>query len=123
MPPKHDAFRIKLGYAKILTMNGLVTEGLALLAELTPEYPAIEYDINLFVLGRDLLGRSKIEDSIKVLRENVSKFPDSYYAHFYLAKAYRQNGDIALARDHCLKTLKLYPEHGGALEILKSLEK
>ena len=115
-------FRIKLGYAKFLTMNGKVTEGLALLAELAPDYPAIEYDVNLFVLGRDLLGRSQLEDSIKVLEENVSRFPDSFYAHYYLAEAYRQQGDIALAREHCLKTLELYPGHAGATEILKSLD-
>lgn len=114
-------FRIKLGYAKFLTMNGLVTEGLTLLAELAPDYPAVEYDVNLFVLGRDLLSRSRLEDSIKVLKENVSKFPDSFYAHFYLAEAYRQHGDIALAKEHCLETLDLYPDHGGATEILKSL--
>ncbi len=114
-------FRIKLGYAKFLSMSGLVVEGLGLLAELAPDYPAVEYDVNLFVIGRDLLVRSKLEDSIKVLKENVSKFPGSFYAHFYLAEAYRQQGDIALAREHCLKTLDLYPDHGGAREILKSL--
>ena len=103
-------------------MSGMTTEGLALLAELAPDYPAVEYDVNLFVLGRDLLGRSQLEESIQVLEENVSRFPDSFYAHYYLAEAYRQRGDIALAREHCLKTLELYPGHAGATEILESLD-
>jgi TolA-binding protein len=56
-----------------------------------------------------------------VLKENVSYFPESFYAHFYLAEAYRQHGNIVLAKKHCLKTLDLYPDHGGASEMLKSM--
>jgi hypothetical protein len=116
-----NEFRIKRGYAMVLTMNGLPSEGLTLLADTMASNPK-ELMINTYWLGNDLIRYKKLEDALKVMKVNAMKHPDAYLAHLGLAQAYEASDDTENAIKSCKKALELKPGYRNAVSLLKSLE-
>jgi hypothetical protein len=116
-----DDDRIKLGYAAICTMNGLVEEGLALYAEAIAGDPS-ELRWEVWLRANDLLLLSKPEDALKVLQFNVEEFPDWPLAYTRLAGFYEQRGDKDNALLNCRKVLELKPDDKTAKAMLERLE-
>jgi hypothetical protein len=114
-------YRIKRGYAMVLTMNGLPSKGLTLLADTMASNPK-ELMINTYRLGNDLIRYKKREDALRVMKVNAMKHPDAYLAHLGLAQAYEANNDTENAIKSCKKALELKPGYGRAVSLLKSLE-
>lgn len=114
-------YRVKRGYAMVLTMNGLPSQGLTLLADTMAPNPK-ELMINTYWVGHDLIRYKKREDALKVMKVNAMKHPDAYLAHLGLAQAYEANGDTENAIESCKKALELKPDYKNAVSLLKSLE-
>jgi tetratricopeptide (TPR) repeat protein len=116
-----DDYRIRLGYAAICTMNGLVDKGLTLYKEALADNPSeLRWEVHL--RASDLLLFSKDEDALKALHFNVEEFPDWPLAYTRLAGFYEQRGDKDNALVNCKKALELKPDDKAAKAMLERLE-
>ena len=57
--------------------------------------------------GRLLMGQGKLQDAINFLQGVVADAADSPQAHYYLAMAFWQNGDLGQAHSALMDTLKI----------------
>jgi hypothetical protein len=117
-----DDYRIKLGYAIVCTMNGLVGKGLALLGEAVADNSSVlRWEVQF--RGNDLIRSSKFEDALKVMEFNVQEFPDWPLAYTGLAAFYEERGDRDQALEYCRKALELNPDDRDANAMLERLER
>jgi hypothetical protein len=116
-----DDYRIRLGFAAICTMNGLVDKGLSLYKEALADNPSeIRWEVQL--RGNDLVLFSKFEEALRVFQFNVEEFPDWPLAYTRLAGFYEQRGDNDNALLNCRKALELNPDDRAAKAMLERLE-
>jgi Tfp pilus assembly protein PilF len=71
--------------------------------------------------GRLLMAQGNTQNAITYLHKVVADAADSPQAHYYLAMAYLQNGDLEQARGALTDVLKVAPELPIALEALSRL--
>ncbi len=116
-----DGDRIRLGYGTICTMNGFVSEGLAMLEEVMSDSPdALRWELRF--RGSDLLRSSSLDAAEEVMRFNLQKFPDWPLAYIGLATVHERRGEIDEAVEMCRKALELNPNDRDTLAMLARLE-
>jgi tetratricopeptide (TPR) repeat protein len=71
--------------------------------------------------GRILLAQGKNADAIAELRKQVAEDPESAQAHYYLAQAFRQNNDLAQAKNELQEALGVAPDLPLVLDSLAEL--
>jgi predicted alpha/beta superfamily hydrolase len=75
----------------------------------------------LMDLGQTFLRSEDWPKAIDVFLEYVTEYPNSIHAHYFLGEAYRQQGDVALARECYKKVLQIDPEFSRAQSRLEAL--
>jgi len=91
---------------------------------LKKEYPH-DYnfgEVELNMLGYQLIFRERIEDAIKIFELNVEAYPGAFNTYDSLGEAYMTAGDNIRARKNYKKSLELNPANNNAVEKLKQLE-
>lgn len=80
-----------------------------------------EYEMNN--LGYQLLGLSKLKESIEIFKLNVKAYPQSFNAYDSLGEAYMIHGDNELAIQNYEKSLELNPRNTNAVQMIEKLRK
>ncbi len=82
-----------------------------------------EIDFNaLDIVGYMLLKENKVDEAIKVFKENAESFPDEFSVYDSLAEAYAVRGDRTNAIQYYGQSLKMEPYNAKAVEILRHLQ-
>ena len=79
----------------------------------------MEVDINL--LGYELLRRGRVDDAIVVFKMNVQDHPESWNVYDSLAEAYKEAGDRTRSIELYEKSLELNSENSNAVRMLEEL--
>ncbi len=116
-------FRLKLGFAQANICHGKIKKGLLLLKEIWEEKPSVKLERAFGILSYYLQATSQKDAELELLRFIVREFPNSYNAHFNLARAYSRFRETEQAIKHCKESLELKPGFSDALELLDRLEK
>jgi CubicO group peptidase (beta-lactamase class C family) len=74
-------------------------------------------------LGYRLLRTGKTKEAIEIFKLNVEAYPQAFNTYDSLAEAYESVNERELAIQNYKKSLELNPNHTGAAEALKRLEK
>jgi len=93
--------------------------------ELKEKYPD-DYDfteIEMNLLGYQLLAMNKIEEAIEIFKLNIEVYPESFNTYDSMGEAYMINGDKELAIKNYAKSLELNPNNTNAIEMLGRLTK
>jgi tetratricopeptide (TPR) repeat protein len=99
--------------------TGRLNEAAAMNDEILREKPK---DVLAHVAhGRILLAQGKDADAIAELRKQVAEDPESAQAHYYLAQAFRQNSDMAQAKNELQEALRVAPDLPLVLDSLAEL--
>ena len=69
-----------------------------------------------------LLKENKVNEAIRVLKENAESYPDDSNVYDSLAEAYAVQGDRASAIQYYKKSLELDRNNANAMEVLRHLE-
>jgi len=85
------------------------------------DYDFSESELNS--LGYLLLRQNRIEEAIRIFKENMNLFPDSWNAYDSLAEAYMKNNDKEQAIHYYKESLGLNPENENAETMLKKIHK
>jgi TolB-like protein/predicted Zn-dependent protease len=104
LDPNNAEGHVRLGH--ILDMAGRPAEGLPLIEKalrLDPHYPPMY----LFWLGHVLYSLERHDEAAAAFRRVASRSPDFYFARYYLAAAYAQQGRIAEAKAEGVQALRL----------------
>jgi cytochrome c-type biogenesis protein CcmH/NrfG len=85
-------------------------------------FAGLHHDVNtLNNLGYRLLGKKQMADAIRVLRWNVTAYPQDANTYDSLGEAYMDAGERALAMKNYEKSLELDPKNENAAARLKQL--
>ncbi|MCK4226091.1 serine hydrolase [candidate division WOR-3 bacterium] len=93
--------------------------------ELKEKYPD-DYDfteIEMNLLGYQLLGMNKIEEAIEIFKLNIEVYPDASNVYDSMGEAYMIKGERELAIINYAKSLELNPNNTNAIEMLGRLAK
>ena len=74
-------------------------------------------------LGIELLDQKRAADAVEILKLNVEVVPKNANVLNLLARAYREAGDTALARQTYQSVLQLDPKNQNAIESLEDLKR
>lgn len=74
-------------------------------------------------LGYQLLRSGKAKESIEIFKLNVEAYPQAFNTYDSLAEAYEAVNERDLAIQNYKKSLELNPQHTGAADALKRMEK
>jgi tetratricopeptide (TPR) repeat protein len=102
-----------------------IAAGIAQYREMKAKQAAI-YDFGeaeLNQLGYRLLRTGKAKEAIEIFKLNVEAYPQAFNTYDSLAEAYESVNERELAIQNYKKSLELNPNHTGAAEALKRLEK
>jgi D-alanyl-D-alanine-carboxypeptidase/D-alanyl-D-alanine-endopeptidase len=69
-----------------------------------------------------LLKQNKVNEAIRIFRENAESYPDDSNVYDSLAEAYSVQGDRVNAIKYYKKSLEMDPNNAIAMEILRHLE-
>jgi glyoxylase-like metal-dependent hydrolase (beta-lactamase superfamily II) len=84
--------------------------------------PDLFFDESEFnLLGYRLLGQSRVDDAIAVLKLNVERFPDSWNVYDSLGEAYAVKGDRERAVELYRRSLELNPGNTNGVQALERL--
>ncbi len=72
-------------------------------------------------MGYQLLDQKDFQRAIDIFRINTLLYPDRSNTFDSLAEAYMRRGDKQLAREHYQQAIKLDPDNGNAIKMLKKL--
>jgi tetratricopeptide (TPR) repeat protein len=70
-----------------------------------------ENERNRNMYGYILMARGKMDEALKVFRENVEKYPDSWNAKDSLAEIYKKSGNINKAKEYYEAALNAAPDN------------
>jgi tetratricopeptide (TPR) repeat protein len=62
-------------------------------------------------IGVSLIYLSRFDEAIKILTENIAKYPREMRAHIYLGQAYQQRKEYEKAKFHFEKALPVFPDN------------
>ena len=115
--------RFKRGYPAVCAMNGRVREGAELMKQLAAEDAGYNLEEELSILGYMLTKYpEKQDDALDLLEVTIEEFPESFLAHYSMARLLRDKGDIESAIEHARRALELEPGSGDTVQLLESLE-
>jgi len=119
LSPKNKNLEIELRVEDLYLSTGQTQQAASLDQELMKDAPK-----NIFVRihhGRLLMAQGNAPGAITYLQKVVVDDADSEQAHYYLAMAYWQNGELGQARSALIDVLKVKSELPVALEALGRL--
>jgi len=79
-------------------------------------------EMELNMLGYQLLGAKKMKEAIEIFKLNVEAYPQAANPYDSLGEAYMTMGERALALQNYKKALELDPKNANAAAIIKTLE-
>jgi pentatricopeptide repeat protein len=85
------------------------------------DYDFSESELNS--LGYLLLRQNRINEAIRIFKENVNLFPDSWNVYDSLAEACMRNNDLEKAIYYYSESLRLNPDNENAETMLREIRK
>ncbi|HLA68815.1 MAG TPA: serine hydrolase [Bacteroidota bacterium] len=79
-------------------------------------------EVQLNVLGYQLLALKRVKDAIRILQLNVELFPEAFNTYDSLGESYMIDGQKELAIKNYAKSLELNPGNSGAITMLKRIQ-
>jgi len=79
-------------------------------------------EMELNMLGYQLLGAKKMKEAIEIFKLNVEAYPQAANPYDSLGEAYMTMGERALALQNYKKALELDPKNANAAAVIKTLE-
>jgi tetratricopeptide (TPR) repeat protein len=113
---------VAAGYGQLCILHGFVDKGLGLLEAWSEKTPGGDLADQLGRIGYLLTPYpDKSQDALQVLLFTAERYPEDPWAHFGLARVYRELGDLDQAIESCTKSLELRPDVGDISEYLDRL--
>ena len=120
-PPKISIVSLLADTISAKGIEAGVAQYRELKAKQAATYDFAESELNQ--LGYQLLRSGKAKESIEIFKLNVEAYPQAFNTYDSLAEAYEAVKERELAIQNYKKALELNPQHTGAADALKRMEK
>jgi len=118
--PKQSIARVLYPVIKAEGIQAAAARYRKLKAEQPERFDLREPELN--TLGYALMREAKkVKEAVEIFKLNVEAYPKSSNVHDSLGEAYAQDGQKALAIQHCEKALALNPKNANAAKRLEKL--